>query len=356
MIIDRFLGSEDARARLHAMLQAGQLPHSILICGETGCGSGYFARLLAADLLQCDPSAADGEARARRVLEGSDPDGYSLKNGDSYLAGRPVPNTPEYWGFQTTADKAGAVTFAYKGGKFEVVSTGSAGGPGGPGGGPGGPPPPPPGGAASVNALYEYNGHFNFSTYQASEITIYELQNAFTDVKDGVWSTPYILDAARLGLMKGETTTKFNPEGTMTRAMAVEVLYRIEGSPAVSGDTGFTDLRSGAYYINGVTWAVQNGIIKGTSADKFSPDEAVTRQMFATMVARYLTYKGFEATGTAPTFTDMDEANNYAKEPIEICAKAGIIVGYKDGTFKPLKDINRAEAAKMLVVVNGLVG
>ena len=74
MIIDRFLGSEDARARLRAMLQAGQLPHSVLICGETGCGSGYFARLLAADLLQCDPSAADGEARARRVLEGSDPD------------------------------------------------------------------------------------------------------------------------------------------------------------------------------------------------------------------------------------------------------------------------------------------
>ena len=74
MIIDRFLGSEDARARLHAMLQAGQLPHSILICGETGGGSGYFARLLAADLLQCDPSAADGDARARRVLEGADPD------------------------------------------------------------------------------------------------------------------------------------------------------------------------------------------------------------------------------------------------------------------------------------------
>ena len=67
MIIDRFLGSEDARARLHAMLQAGQLPHSILICGETGCGSGYFARLLAADLLQCDPSAADGDAACNQA-------------------------------------------------------------------------------------------------------------------------------------------------------------------------------------------------------------------------------------------------------------------------------------------------
>ncbi len=74
MIIDRFLGSEDARARLRAMLQAGQFPHSVLICGEAGCGSGYFARLLAADLLQCDPAAEDGDARARRVLEGCDPD------------------------------------------------------------------------------------------------------------------------------------------------------------------------------------------------------------------------------------------------------------------------------------------
>ena len=74
MIIDRFLGSEDARARLRAMLQAGQFPHSVLICGEAGCGSGYCARLLAADLLQCDPAAEDGDARARRVLEGCDPD------------------------------------------------------------------------------------------------------------------------------------------------------------------------------------------------------------------------------------------------------------------------------------------
>ncbi len=74
MIIDRFSGSEEARARLCAMLQAGQFPHSVLICGESGCGSGYFARLLAADLLQCDPAAEDGDARARRVLEGCDPD------------------------------------------------------------------------------------------------------------------------------------------------------------------------------------------------------------------------------------------------------------------------------------------
>ncbi len=74
MIIDRFLGSEDARARLSAAMRTGQLPHSLLICGEAGCGSGYFARLLAADLLCSDPAATDGQARARRVLEGSDPD------------------------------------------------------------------------------------------------------------------------------------------------------------------------------------------------------------------------------------------------------------------------------------------
>ena len=74
MIIDRFIGSEEAKARLSAAMRTGQLSHSMLICGEAGCGTGYFARLLAADLLCSDPAAADGEARARRVLEGTDPD------------------------------------------------------------------------------------------------------------------------------------------------------------------------------------------------------------------------------------------------------------------------------------------
>lgn len=74
MNIQSFLGSEACKARLAAQLAADRLPQSLLICAEAGAGSGYFARLLAADLLQTDPEAADGAARAHRVLQGSDPD------------------------------------------------------------------------------------------------------------------------------------------------------------------------------------------------------------------------------------------------------------------------------------------
>ena len=74
MNIDAFLGNDAVRARLAAQLKAGTLTHSLLICGEPGCGTGLFARLLAADLLQLDETAADGAARARRVLEGAEPD------------------------------------------------------------------------------------------------------------------------------------------------------------------------------------------------------------------------------------------------------------------------------------------
>ncbi len=74
MNIDSFLGSDAAKALLKGQFANGSLAHSMLLCGEAGCGTGYFARLLAADLLATDPAAADGAARAHRVLQGTDPD------------------------------------------------------------------------------------------------------------------------------------------------------------------------------------------------------------------------------------------------------------------------------------------
>ncbi len=74
MNIDLFLGSDNTKALLKGQFASGSLAHSMLLCGEEGCGTGYFARLLAADLLAADPEASDGAARAHRVLEGIDPD------------------------------------------------------------------------------------------------------------------------------------------------------------------------------------------------------------------------------------------------------------------------------------------
>lgn len=297
-------------------------------------------------------------------LTGNDQDGYTLKNGDLYLAGRSVDNSPDLWGFTTTTNASKAVTFAYKGGKLEVVSTGSsgggAGGPGGPGGGPGGPgggagaPPPPPGGN-STSYLYENNGHFNFSSYNSSDITLYKLELPFTDLDEG-WSHKYIYNASLLGLMEGNSATKFDPEMSMTRCMAITVLYRLAGSPAVTGKSSFTDLHTDGYYLDALLWGEQNGIVNGTGNHKFQPNLNITREMFATMISRFMKLQGIEPDGESITFTDMDKALEYAKPHIEACAKAGIITGYPNGTFQPQNEIRRCEAAAMLVRLNDLLG
>ena len=74
MSLDAFLGSDEVKALLTAQLRGGSWPHGLLIVGENGCGRGFFARLLAGELLAADPAARDGAARARRVREGTDPD------------------------------------------------------------------------------------------------------------------------------------------------------------------------------------------------------------------------------------------------------------------------------------------
>ncbi len=282
-------------------------------------------------------------------LVGNAEDGYALKNGSQYLAGRSVNNSPDIWGFTTTNDVSKAVTFNYVDGKLEVVSTGaSAGGPGGPGG-------PPPGGNSSTSYLYENNGHFNFSAYNNSDITMYKLDIPFTDVTNG-WAQKYIVEATMLGLMKGDSATKFLPDEDMTRAMAITVLYRLSGSPEVTGTSTFTDLEAGRFYEKAAIWGEQNGIVNGTDPGIFNPHEKVSREMFASMVARFLNYKGIDVDGEGKNFVDIDAAHAYAKADIETCVKAGIINGDPDGSFRPRDNIIRKEAAKMLVCLNEMLG
>lgn len=278
-------------------------------------------------------------------LTGNTEDGYTLKNGDLYLAGRSVDDSPDVWGFTTTTDASKAVTFNYTDGKLEVVSTGATSGPGG----------PPPGGDSSTSYLYEHNGHFNFSAYNSSDITLYELKLPFTDM-NATWSQEYIYNAALLGLMEGNSATKFDPDMSMTRCMAITVLYRLAGSPAVTGKSSFTDLHPDGYYLDALLWGEQTGIIEGTGNHKFEPNLNITREMFATMISRFMEVMQIEGGNNSVSFKDMNKALEYSKPHIEACAKAGIINGYPDGTFGPQNEIRRCEAAAMVIRLHDLMG
>ena len=269
------------------------------------------------------------------TAEGNDTDGYVLKNGDQYLAGRPVDDSPDQWGFMLTEEASDGLLFTYEDGKLKVVSSGTYGAMG-----------PPPG--AKDSYLYLNDDHFNFGSLQSSDVTVSEVYFPFTDVEKNRYYDE-IYDMAATGIMLGQKPTQFAPRGTMTRAMAVTVLYRMDGAPEVSGKANYTDVRQDAFYTDALIWGTENGVVNGYQNGTYRPDEAVTRQQFAKMIQCYLDYKKITPEGKESiTFTDADSIAEYAEKGVEVCVKAGIINGYQDGSFKPTNKITREEAATML--------
>lgn len=171
----------------------------------------------------------------------------------------------------------------------------------------------------------------------------------FTDVATSAWyanSVQYVKDNS---IMSGTSSTTFEPDTTSSRAMVVTVLYRLAGSPAVSGTNSFTDLTQ-SWYANAVEWAVENGITKGASSTSFDPDSAVTREDLAAFLYRYASCKGYTlASGTdLSSFTDAGNISSYASTALAWANAAGIIIGETSTTLVPQGQSSRAVLATVL--------
>ena len=171
----------------------------------------------------------------------------------------------------------------------------------------------------------------------------------FTDVRETDWFYDDVVFAYENGLFSGTTATTFSPYAPMTRAMLVTVLYRLEGEPAVTGRSGFSDVTIGSYYEAAVTWAADNGIVNGTSAVTFSPSENVTREQMAAILCRYAQYKqyGTSASASLSAFSDAAAVSTYAKAPLS-WAVAEKLVNGTDGKLLPRASATRAQVAAIL--------
>ena len=178
----------------------------------------------------------------------------------------------------------------------------------------------------------------------------------FTDVAEGKWYTKYIDYVATYGLMNGMSETTFEPSGKLTRAMFVQILANMSGVDTANRDvtTTFTDVPANKWYTPAVKWASENGIVNGISETTFEPMTNIQRQQICVMLVRYAEYAGItlDAKTDEMTFTDADRIQNYAKEAVVICQKAGIIDGMddKDGNkiFAPRDTATRAQVATMI--------
>ena len=112
--------------------------------------------------------------------------------------------------------------------------------------------------------------------------------NPFTDVSADAYYYDAVLWAVEEGITSGVTGTTFAPDASCTRAQAAVMLWRAEGSPAVSGANPFRDVADDDYYADAVVWAVKNGVTQGTTAATFEPGEACTRAQIVTFLYRAL--------------------------------------------------------------------
>ncbi|MBU5626556.1 S-layer homology domain-containing protein [Oscillibacter sp. MSJ-2] len=173
----------------------------------------------------------------------------------------------------------------------------------------------------------------------------------FTDVPENAWYLDGVEYAYENGLLKGTTDTTFSPNATLTRGMLVTILYRMAGSPAVTGQCPFADVAKGSYCEDAVTWAVANGVVNGFTATTFAPNQNVTREQMAAILYRYAELKGYDVSTAADlsAFTDAGSIAAYAVPAVKWANAAGLVQGTTATTINPKGNATRAQVSMILM-------
>ena len=182
-----------------------------------------------------------------------------------------------------------------------------------------------------------------------------DVTQMFTDVEKN-WAYPGIQYCVTHGIMGGMGDGTFAPTGTTTRAQIVQILYNLEGTPAVSGTTPFTDLTAN-WYKPAILWAYQNNVVAGTSPTTFDPEGPVTREQIAVILTQYM----FHVLKMNRTWTPADlskfpdgaQVSSWAKEAMQDAVALGLINGTKasDGVvyLDPQGSAARQQVATILM-------
>ena len=168
----------------------------------------------------------------------------------------------------------------------------------------------------------------------------------FTDVDSEKWYHEYMDYAVEKGLLEGTSPTTMEPNATLTRAQLAQILYNLKGKPQVQGDLDFTDVAEGKWYYAAILWANQEGVVDGMSPDTFAPNEDISRQDLALMLYRYAGEP--TVTGDLDGFKDAGQVGDWAEEAITWAVEEGIIDGMTPTTLEPTGTATRAQAAAML--------
>ena len=183
----------------------------------------------------------------------------------------------------------------------------------------------------------------------------------FTDVSAGDWFYEAVQFVYENGLMDGVGNNLFAPNATLTRAMAVTILYRLEGSPDLDGENlgyPFADVDGNAWYGDAVYWARCNGIVDGVENNHFDPTGSLTREQMATVLYRYAQYKGADvsASGDISGFADSANVSDWAVDAVKWAVGSGLVNGVEGNALAPQGTSTRAQAAAVLMRLSQAMG
>ena len=205
---------------------------------------------------------------------------------------------------------------------------------------------------AGTKSFYNRDATFKATWKDTTEVDVTQM---FTDVEKN-WAYPGIQYCVTHGIMGGMGDGTFAPTGTTTRAQIVQILYNLEGTPAVSGTTPFTDLTAN-WYKPAILWAYQNNVVAGTSPTTFDPERPVTREQIAVILTQYMFHVlKMERTWTPAdlsTFPDGANVSSWAKEAMQDAVALGLINGTKASDDKvyldPQGSATRQQVATILM-------
>ena len=204
-------------------------------------------------------------------------------------------------------------------------------------------------------AVTEKNGHYSF-TMPACAVTVKaSFREAgglpFADVKPGNRFYEAVSFVFHRGLMRGVSSTLFDPDGLTTRGMLITILWNLEGRPDAD-NVSFTDVPEASYCAQAVKWAQDSGIVVGYGSGIFGPGDPVSREQAATILFNYAGFKGYVLPGYESAdlsgFSDVFMLSPYAVPGVRWCTASGVLADSGTASLDPRGGVSRGQAAKMV--------
>lgn len=169
----------------------------------------------------------------------------------------------------------------------------------------------------------------------------------FVDIAQDSWYYTYVSDVYNKGIIAGTSENIFEPDITLTRAMAASLIYRMYGSPDIEYSRYFSDIQDGKWYTDAIIWVNENNIISGYGDDTFASDWSMTVEQLASALYRLAGSPENKENSSLDKYSDSFMVSSYAKQAMIWAERNGLLEGE---TLHPTSAVTRAEASKMLSV------